>query len=356
MYLFAGLAVALLATAAVAVASGTKPADINGSGSVKSAADLKVLTKGPAPALTIGKGWLNSKPLAPGDLRGKVVVYDFWTYSCINCVRTLPYVESWHERYAKDGLVVVGVHSPEFDFEKIHKNVAAAVKKLDVTYPVVFDDDMDIWNAFNNNYWPAKYITDGKGDLRYQHFGEGEYSETENVIRLLLGVDEASPRAVDPKIKGENITAAITPETYLGSLRGASGSPEELLAGTRTYTLPKTLNRNLYAMQGEWLVNREFIESTNTNSLFQLRYQAGEVNLVLDRVKDDGDFEIQLDAKPVAAANRGKDIVERDGKTYVHVAAGELYHLIENGPADNHILTFVPQAVGLQAYAFTFGT
>ena len=143
------------------------------------------------------------------------MLYDFWTYSCINCVRTFPYVRAWYDRYRADGLVVIGVHSPEFDFEKVHSNVEAAVKRLDVTWPVALDDDMTIWNAFDNQYWPADYIADRTGHLRYTHFGEGDYDNTENVMRTLLGVPASTPRA-DKSVKAETASGQqVNPETYL---------------------------------------------------------------------------------------------------------------------------------------------
>jgi thiol-disulfide isomerase/thioredoxin len=309
------------------------------------------------PSLALGTGWANSKPLSAADLKGKVVVYDFWTYSCINCVRTLPYLESWHERYAKDGLVVVGVHSPEFDFEKVHPNITAAMRKLGVKYPVVFDDDMAVWKAFHNQYWPAKYIADRKGDLRYVHFGEGEYSATENVIRILLGVDNHAPRAADPNQKTANLTAANTPETYLGSARGSTASPEDLTDGQQRFHLPATLDRNQFALEGDWLVSGQFVESTDAHENLNLRYHAGEVNLVLDRTRHDPTYAvIELDGKPVPKHAWGASIVLRDGQTVVDVDKADLYRLIANGPAGDHTLTMHPGGAGVQAFAFTFGS
>ena len=167
-------------------------------------------TSGPAPALE-AKGWINSPPLTPSALTGKVVLYDIWTYSCINCVRTFPYVRAWYDRYRADGLVVVGVHSPEFDFEKVHGNVEDAVKRLNVTWPVALDDDLTIWNAFDNQYWPADYVADRTGELRYSHFGEGDYTNTENVLRTLLGVAPSSPRATAGDEAGDRVGQAREP-------------------------------------------------------------------------------------------------------------------------------------------------
>ena len=355
-YLFGAVVLVAVAIVAVMVARSTDPSSISGTTNVKSASDLPVIEKGPAPSLAPGKGWLNSKPLTPADLKGKVVVYDFWTYSCVNCVRTLPYVESWYQRYAKDGLVVVGVHSPEFDFEKIHHNVAAAVKKLGVTYPVVFDDDMDIWNEFSNQYWPAKYITDTSGSLRYEHFGEGEYSATESVIRALLHIKKDAPKAVDPRKQQESLTAAITPETYLGAERGDPQS-QNLNNGDQHFTLPDNIEHNRYALGGTWNVNSQYLQSTDAKETLALRYQGGEVNLVMDRLGTNVvTAVVELDGKPVPALARGASISERDGATVVDVNAADLYGLIKNGPKGDHTLTISPQAAGVQAYAFTFGS
>ena len=209
MYLIAAAVLVLVAIGAVALAAGTKPssvggADASGDGST-------------APAL-VAKGWINSPPLTPAALKGKVVLYDFWTYSCVNCVRTIPYIRSWYDRYRANGLVVIGVHSPEFDFEKNHANVRRAVKKLGVDYPVALDDDMTIWNTFGNQYWPADYLYNRSGHQADVHFGEGGYTATENEIRKLLGVSSSSPRAVVHGHEGgTDGSGDITPETYNGS-------------------------------------------------------------------------------------------------------------------------------------------
>lgn len=335
-YLIAALGLVIVATVAVVVARGTNPNHIGGSTVIRTAADLPVIDHGPLPSLDIGNGFADAKPLRAADLKGKVVLYDFWTFSCVNCVRTLPYVEAWQTRYAQDGLVIVGVHSPEFDFEKVHHNVEAAIKKLHVNYPVVFDDDMNIWNAFHNQYWPAKYLADRDGDVRYVHFGEGAYDEAEDAIRVLLGVDKNSPRAADPKANQESLTAANTPETYLGSERGGN---------------------DYVKLTGHWDTTAQYIESTDAHEYLKLTYHAGEVNLVLDRSRKDPTYAVvELDGKPVPAHDRGPSIVERDGQTMVDIGAADLYRLIAHGPPGNHVLTLHPGGAGVQAFAFTFGS
>ena len=217
IYLAIAGIIAVVAVAAVLIAAGSNPSTISGPVDVTSLSD-----NGPAPALE-ATGWINTPPLTASDLRGKVVLYDIWTYSCINCVRTFPHIRAWYDRYRGDGLVVVGVHSPEFDFEKVHSNVEAAVKHLDVTWPVALDDNMKIWNEFQNLYWPADYVADRAGHLRYFHPGEGDYANTENVLRALLGVPATSPRAT---LNGKTESAAdnVNPETYLGTARSEHGT------------------------------------------------------------------------------------------------------------------------------------
>jgi thiol-disulfide isomerase/thioredoxin len=199
-----GVLFVALCVGAVVVARRTSPAQIDAASNrvasdaqvtPRSAAQLPVLSRSPAPSLEAATGWINTGPLTPAVLAGQVVLYDFWTFECINCQHTFSHVEAWHERYAKDGLVVVGVHTPEFDEEAVPANVERAVRSNGLTYPIALDPQRTIWRAFANHYWPAFYLYDRAGSWRYQHAGEGSYAETEDAIRVLLGVDPASPRA-----------------------------------------------------------------------------------------------------------------------------------------------------------------
>lgn len=354
LYLIAAVSLVVIAGVALVVASGTNPSDLSGEKVVTSADQLPILAKA-VPSLDAGKGWLNSPPLSDADLAGKVVLYDFWTYSCVNCVRTLPHLEAWYDRYKDDGLVIVGVHSPEFEFEKVHDNIAAASKKLHVQYPVVFDDDMAIWSSFNNQYWPAKYLADRQGQLRYVHYGEGAYAEAESAIRALLGVAKDSPKASLDAPDDETSTSHQTPETYLGSARGRIASPQGLDNGTRTFTAPDELGNDQVALTGSWLVTPEYVQATGDTQQIVLRYQGGEVNLVMDLVHDPIDLLVELDGDPVPSSVRGPSVEEVDGRTITHVTAADLYGLIAHGPAGDHVLTLTPLGAGLQAYAFTFG-
>src|SRR5438105_1169392 len=209
-YLLVAAALAAVAVASVVFALRVNPSRVAGGDPDVAGSPVR----NGAPALA-ARGWLNSRPLARSDLDGKVVLYDFWTYSCVNCVRTLPHLRSWYDRYARDGLVIVGVHSPEFDFERDHGNIARAARKLGVTWPVAFDDDHRIWDRFANRYWPAKYLFDRSNHLQFVHFGAGDYSHTDDAIRRLLGVPANAPRASEAGAE-PNLALVMTPETYLG--------------------------------------------------------------------------------------------------------------------------------------------
>jgi thiol-disulfide isomerase/thioredoxin len=347
VYLIVAAAVAVIALASVLVAAGSKPSSISGTVDTAHLPD-----KGPAPALD-AKGWLNSPPLTQASLKGKVVLYDFWTYSCINCIRTLPYVRAWYDRYRANGLVVIGVHSPEFDFEKVHSNVEHAVKHLDVTWPVAFDDDMTIWNAFGNQYWPADYIADRNGDLRYSHFGEGDYDNTENVIRTLLGVAASSPRA-DKGVKAETSSGKeVNPETYLDASHGDLGVP----AGTETFPPVGTLEAPEVALAGKWDIENDKIVAGAAGAQIILAEDAQTVNLVLSNANGIPMRAIvTLDGRPVPIDKRGANVsVDANGRTIVNVTSPDMYRLVATSADENHRLVVVAESPGLEAYDFTFG-
>jgi len=334
LYLVAAAALAVIAGVSVYVAAMTEPGDVSQN------SNLTVLANS-VPALSAAKGWINSPPLEPSDLAGKVVLYDFWTYSCINCQRTLPHLKALYDRYKGDGLVIVGIHSPEFDFEKDHGNVQRAVEHYGVTWPVALDDDMTIWNAFNNQYWPAEYLTDRNGKLRQVRFGEGDYDAKENDVRTLLGVATDSPRAATT---GADLppSAAQSPEIHFGLAFGGNqfdSSPEKQDAGTQTYTLPDPVPQNSFALSGQWSTTDQDIEAGTADSVMVLRYQGGEVNLVAGATTSTT-VTVELDGKPL---------------TTIDVQEHDLYNVIEGGPSGFHTLTFRTQSAGLQLFAFTFG-
>lgn len=347
-YLVAAGVVAALAVSAVVVAAGSNPSSVAGKVGVRN------LTVGPkAPARLDAKGWLNSAPMTAADFRGKVVLYDFWTFSCVNCVRTIPHVRAWWDRYRADGLVVVGVHSPEFEFEKKHANVSAAVQHLGVTWPVALDDDMTIWNAFNNQYWPAKYITDRQGRIRYRHFGEGGYDETENVVRALLGVPSSAPRAGKAPMTDATTNVVINPETYLGT----DHPRPTIQAGTRDYPEPGTVTAPDVGLAGVWTAQGEYVNAERAGSSMVLGVHAREVNLVMaTKGGTPVDVDVELDGKPVPVGDRGASLhAGADSKTLVTVQASDLYRLIAAPGVEDHQLRLTATAPGLVAYVFTFG-
>ena len=346
-YLVIAAAVVVVAVAAVLVAAGSNPTTISGKVDTAHLPD-----NGPAPALD-AKGWINTPPLTDADLKGKVVLYDFWTYSCINCVRTFPYVRAWYDRYKADGLVVVGIHSPEFDFEKVHSNVENAVKQLGVTWPVALDDDMKIWGEFKNQYWPADYVADRTGQLRYSHFGEGDYDDTENVLRTLLGVPANSPRA-DKGVKAETASGQpVNPETYLDVEHGQIG----VRPGTVEYPTVGKITAPQVQLSGRWTGEPEKIVSAAPGATITLGMHAMSVNLVL--ATSDGkprDVLVSLDGLPIPAADRGSDVrVDANGRTYVHITAPNMYRLVLAPNVEDHQLTIVAEQPELEAYDFTFG-
>ena len=347
-YVVAAFIVFAVALTSVLVAAHSNPSTISGPVNVNKLADI-----GPAPALD-AKGWINTPPLTQTDLKGKVVLYDFWTYSCINCQRTFPYVRSWYDRYRADGLVIVGIHSPEFDFEKVHSNVQAAVKHYDVTWPVALDDDMTIWNAFKNQYWPADYIADKTGEIRYQHFGEGDYDNTENVIRSLLGLPASAPRAIKPSKTQTANSATANPETYLDTQHGQI----EAFAGTQTYGDPGKVAAPQVALVGTWTGSDEDVVANAAGAGIVLGMQAQQVNLVMapPANRKPVDVIVTVDGHAVPIDLRGTDVhVDAKGQTVVSVTHSDMYNVIQAPGVQSHQVRFVAEAPGLEAYDFTFG-
>jgi thiol-disulfide isomerase/thioredoxin len=346
VYLVTAVCIAIAAVLAVIVASGSNPAVITGPVNVDNLGD-----QGPAPPLE-AKGWINSPPLTRAGLTGKVVLYDIWTYSCINCVRTFPYVRSWYDRYRADGLVVIGVHSPEFDFEKVHSNVAAATRRLDVTWPVALDDDMTIWNAFDNRYWPADYVADRNGHIRYSHFGEGDYTNTENVLRALLRVAPSSPRAAP--VNAETASGeAVNPETYLDTLH----ADLDVRPRVATYPpVPADFPKGV-AVAGTWDAQEEKIVARSPGAQVVLIMHAQSVNLVLASATGKPvDAVVTLDGKPVPPEERGASLhVDARGRTVVTVTAPDMYRLVAAPHVEDHRLAVTATGAGLEAYDFTFG-
>ncbi|WP_313139376.1 cytochrome c biogenesis protein CcdA [Stenotrophomonas sp.] len=330
------------------------------------AADAPLPMEGTLPALTGATGWLNSPPLDREQLRGKVVLIDFWTYSCINCLRAMPYVHEWERRYRDHGLVVIGVHTPEFAFERDPRNVMKAVQQLKVEYPVALDNQYAIWRAFNNNYWPAHYFVDAQGNIRAHQFGEGNYAHSEQVIRRLLTeagqIDlpaPADPAAAD--LQGVAAQADMgnlrSPETYLGHARAEQfASPGGQRDDTSfDYTLPAALQLNQWGLAGRWTVSDEAAQLQQSGGRIGFQFHARDLHLVLAPGADGRPvrFRVLLDGKPLPAADAGAD-VRADGSGVVD--EHRLYQLVrQRGAVAPHRFEIEFLDAGVQAYAFTFG-
>jgi cytochrome c biogenesis protein CcdA/thiol-disulfide isomerase/thioredoxin len=308
---------------------------------------------GAAPDFVGNQRWFNTpggRPLSLESLRGKVMLVDFWTYTCINCLRTLPYLDAWDRRYRRDGLVIVGVHSPEFPFERDAGNVEAAIEREGIRYPVAQDNELATWDAWGNQYWPAEYLIDARGQVRDAHFGEGEYDRTEMNIRALL--EEAGHRnpgaMADPK-GAVHPTRLATPETYLGLARAQRFDPAPL-PGTHTYAPPAKLATSHFALAGTW-EESTVAATARADAEIHAAILGKDAYLVLSPPKGrSGDVTVLLDGRRIAADRAGADV----HRGVVHVERQRLYHLVSAPASEHHELT-LRVAPGVQAYAFTFG-
>ncbi|MCS4281193.1 cytochrome c biogenesis protein DipZ [Stenotrophomonas rhizophila] len=320
--------------------------------------------EGTLPSLAGATDWLNSPPLDAPALRGKVVLVDFWTYSCINCLRAMPYVREWAERYRDHGLVVIGVHAPEFAFERNLANVQRAVKDLKVTYPVAIDNDFAIWRGFNNKYWPAHYFIDAQGQIRAHHFGEGNYAQSEQIIRQLLreagntlpGDDALVAMTLDGVARQADMSNLKSPETYLGHARAENfASP----GGQRQdqpadYTVPATLQHNQWALAGRWTVGNEDARLETRGGRIAFRFHARDLHLVLAPGEDGKPvrFRVRIDGQAPGAAAGGDISADGDGR----VDENRLYQLIrQSGAVQERTFEIEFLDPGVHAYAFTFG-
>ena len=323
-----------------------------GSGAASHAAELQKGHPNPYAAPEFGgiEAWLNSPPLTMAALKGKVVLVDVWTYSCINCIRTLPYLTEWDKKYRDKGLVIVGVHSPEFAFEKSKENVEKALVKYGITYPVALDNQMVTWGNFNNKYWPAKYLIDQQGRIVYKHFGEGDYDVTEYNIRALLGLpnDAASIKAEAPLASKEQ-----THETYLGYSRAKNfgvekEQPRDQLAD---YALPENLELHHWGLDGKWTALPTMVTSGEKGASLTMYFNAAKVYLVMGT----------QGGKPVKATLKlnMQDIGPMAGRDapggVVTVNQHALYTLVSQPEAKPGLLEITADGPGLEAYAFTFG-
>jgi thiol-disulfide isomerase/thioredoxin len=350
----------LLGTVAMTIAAG-QLGGIERAMAQTAAARLAV--EGEMPSLGGGVGWLNSQPLTAGGLRGKVVLVDFWTYTCVNWRRTLPYVRAWAEKYKDHGLVVIGVHTPEFSFEHNVDNIRWALRDMRISYPVAIDSDYGIWNAFHNEYWPALYFVDARGKIRHHQFGEGEYEQAERVIQQLLTEAGASgfghdlvsvvPQGAEVAADGRTLGS---PESYVGYAQSQNFAS---LGGTardkaRGYTVPVRLELNHWALAGDWTVGKEAIVPNQAGGRIAYCFHARDVNLVMGPTAQGKPvrYRVTVDGKPPGAAH-GADVDEQGNGTAVEA---RLYQLIRQpGPIVDRQFEIEFLDAGGEAFDFTFG-
>ncbi|MGO8692341.1 MAG: cytochrome c biogenesis protein DipZ [Rectinemataceae bacterium] len=323
----------------------------------ESTGEVATADYGAAPPFVASGPWFNtgsasngipepSTPLSLSSLRGKVVIVDFWTYSCVNCVRTIPYLKAWYEKYRDKGLVIVGVHSPEFAFERVQGNVSRAMRDLGVTWPVVMDNDYKEWNAWGNRYWPAHYFIDAKGRVRSWHFGEGHYIESEKLIQELL--KESGATVTDTVSAPDLKLASNTPETYLGYARGRGlASAVRPIADTPTaYTPARSPGNGEWTLNGVWTIHKEYVQPASKGTL-QFGFDAKDVYLVVEPAEGGGSISASLDGSGKA---EGPDLSH--GMLVPDVS--RLYHIVALKSASSHVLTLDIKG-NLRLFAFTFG-
>ena len=351
----------LLATAAMTIAA--TQLGMIGSANAQSNKTLQLTIEGELPPLSSATEWLNSQPFTPAGLRGRVVLIDFWTYTCINWLRSLPYVRAWAERYRDRKLVVIGVHAPEFEFEKDIDNVRRAAKSLRVGYPIAVDNDHAMWRAFNNHYWPALYFVDAQGHIRHHYFGEGEYEQSEMILQHLLaeaGTDGLADELVSVDARGVEAppdwASLKSPENYLGYERTENfGSPGgAVLDQRRIYAAPARLQLNHWALSGDWTVEKGAILLNQAPGRIAYGFHARDLHLVMGPALRGRSvrFRVRIDGQPPGAAH-GLDV---DGQGNGMVSEPRLYQLIRQPKpiADRQFeIEFLDS--GLEAFAFTFG-
>jgi thiol-disulfide isomerase/thioredoxin len=312
-----------------------------------------------APDLVGIASYINTTPEElKSKMKDKVVLYDFWTYSCINCIRTFPYLKAWNEKYADKGLLIIGVHSPEFEFEKDPNNVKMAALKYGLTYPIVLDSDHQTWDAFSNRYWPAEYITDDLGHIRHTHFGEGEYDQTEKVIQQLL--DQRAKRlslntTADQSLvnmSAHEFSLVETPELYFGyefaNGRNYLGNPEGFQPQkTVSYSIPSGLQNDHFYLDGQWQNLPDSLKLISDNGKIVLPYSAKDVHIV---ASGPSNIQVLLDGKAVTKDDQGQDL--KNGT--VNIVEHRLYNLISSKQAGSHTITITAQP-GFEIYTFTFG-
>lgn len=289
----------------------------------------------------------------------KVILLDFWTYSCINCVRTIPYLNAWYQKYASQGLVIVGIHTPEFNFEKNIANVQAAVNQYGIKYPVILDSNQGTWDAYNNLYWPHEYLIDMAGYIVHDQVGEGYYAETEADIQKLLaqratvlGTNSTAIATSTVNIQASNLNEIGSPETYFGAARNSLlANGVYFVNGNQTLTLPANIDGNKLYLGGTWNFEDQYATNINSGAQIMYKYNAKDVYIVAAGAGTGTTVEVLQDGKAITDINAGSDV--HDGKLVV--GGNKLYHLISNPSGGVHTLELIVDQPGLQAFTFTFG-
>ena len=312
-----------------------------------------------APEFKGTKEWFNSPPLTIKKLKGKVVMLDFWTYSCNNCIRTLPHLKELDKKYSKQGLVVIGVHTPEFEFEKDADNIKKAVEKHGLKYPVVNDPENSTWKLYGNRYWPRQALIDAKGIVRYEHNGEGGYEEIEeNIVKLLGEAGKKIPSGM-PMVKSHMMTAGISPEIYLGSKRSKGfGNSQVCVPGSCIRFVDQGDHKNdVVYLDGDWEQEPERIHHpTKEKAIVSLKYKASVANAVLSPFSSKSYLaEIFLDGRSLDNENKGKDVVTKEGKSFVKITKPDLYEIVKIKRPESHELKIVSDSPEFTLYTFTFG-
>jgi thiol-disulfide isomerase/thioredoxin len=321
------------------------------------------IEKGTVRAPEIGRIWFNSPPLTMHQLRGRTVLIDFWDYTCVNCIRTLPYIKEWHARYQDKGLTVIGVHTPEFLFARYESNVERGIEEFGLTYPVVVDSNFELWEAFANRYWPTKYLIDAEGYLRFAHFGEGAYRETEEAIQELLREIEPKivlPPLLEPLRESDRPGAVCyrpSPELYLGHKRGrmgnASGFQEDQ---TAEYTHAGEFKDGYFYAQGRWTATGDHIESAGSEEArIAIRYSAAGVNLVMASFNPEPrEVEVRQDGQSLDRSVATPDVDFRDGRSLIRVVRPRMYSIVDNKRFGTHTLELITRQPEVALFAFTF--